>query len=91
MNETAEHQHEIVLHMRQKMQLNGVREVDSFDETGAVFHTVCGELTVEGRDIHIGVLDVERGVVSLTGKIDGIYYSSDNTAEKKKLFHKLLR
>ena len=84
MEHTAERVHGVIIQMRKEMKISGVTEVECFDETGAVLQTVCGELTVEGKDIRIGVLDVEGGQVSLSGRIDGIFYSSEE--EKKRRF-----
>ena len=78
--------HQIQLTMRKEMTINGVKEVDSFDECGAILRTVSGELTVEGSDIHVGVLDMNRGLVTLTGKIDAIWYSEQRPGEKRSLF-----
>ena len=77
--------------MRKELRISGVKEVESFDETGAVFHTECGDMTVEGQEIRISVLDVDRGEVVLSGKIDAIFYPTDTANEKKRLFGKLMR
>ncbi len=83
--------HEVYLTMRRELKISGVKEVESFDDTGAVFHTLCGDLTVEGQEIHISVLDVDRGDVVLSGKIDAIFYPSDSTSEKKRFLGKFMR
>ena len=83
--------HAIRLDMRKNMEISGVCEVVSFDDTGAILTTVCGELTAEGRGIKINVLDTERGVVTLEGDIDAIYYSDNDERQKKGLFGRLLK
>ena len=82
MNNTEAHIHQIKLVMRKELTIQGVKEVASFDEGGAVLQTTSGEMTIEGKEIHVGILDIERGVVTLTGKIDAILYSDPHSGEK---------
>lgn len=82
MNNTDSRIHQIQAVMRKEMTIQGVKEVESFDEGGAVLQTTAGEMTVEGRDIHVGILDIEQGIVTLTGKIDAILYSDPHSGEK---------
>lgn len=80
---------DITVKNRTKMSISGVTEVISFDETAVNLKTVCGELCVEGEGLHIGVLDTERGVVSLEGStIDGIYYPRPDGGDRKGFFGK---
>ena len=84
--------HEILITERHSLRVFGVKEVDSFDETGAVLKTDMGELTVEGEELKIGTLDTELGEVTLNGKIDGLFYSNDKRpSEKKGLLSKMCR
>lgn len=83
--------HEIRVGMRKEMSITGVKEVISFDETSVSLKSLCGEMTVEGNDLKVGVLDTDKGVVTLEGRIDTIYYSSDTTEEKHGFFSKLFR
>lgn len=92
MNSVSDKQvHGININMRKHMDISGVREVDSFDELGVTLKTVCGELTVEGKDIKVSVLDTERGVVSLDGKIDTLFYSDNDEIKKRGFFGKITK
>ena len=84
-------EHEIFVKQRAELNVTGVKDVDSFDEMGAVLQTVEGELNVEGHDLKIGILDIDRGIVTVTGRINGIYYSSDRTEAKQSFFARLLK
>ena len=87
MNEIKNQQepkHEIVLKSRNQMSISGVRDVVSFDETQVELVTVCGGLAVEGRALHVSKLELEGGVVELDGKVDGMYYADEKTADGKK-------
>ncbi len=79
--------HSFLSESRQNIKINGVEDVISFDEGEVVLQTSCGGMTVEGEGLHIGVLNVDQGVVEVDGRIDGVYYF-DNTLQKKKLFGK---
>ena len=83
--------HQTTLEQRKHMDVSGVKEVVSFDDSLVVLKTLCGEMSVEGKDMKIGVLDIERGVVVLEGTIDAIYYSRDEDDKKHGIFGKLLR
>ena len=73
----------LLLKGRRELCVEGVKEVESFDENGAVLQTVDGELVVEGREIRLCDLDAAMGEVRITGVIDALMYSQD-TSEKKK-------
>ena len=83
--------HEIKLSGRNTMSISGVEEVVGFDEENVHLRTGAGELFVEGKDIKIGTLDTQQGVVALTGRINALYYSSDEGREKKGFFSRLAR
>ena len=88
---TESQTHEICVKQRREMSVTGVKDIDSFDETGVVLQTVGGELTVEGSELKIGVLDTDRGIVTLTGKINGFFYSSEQTEEKRGIISRLFK
>ena len=82
--------HDIKLFGRKEMSISGVREVISFDEESVRLMSVEGEIYIEGEDIKIGVLDTDRGIVTLTGKINGFYYVNEDKGEKKGFFSRLI-
>ena len=83
--------HEVVLARRAEMRITGVCDVDSFDEASVVLKTVEGSMAVEGEDLKIGTLDTDRGMVVLSGKINGIYYLSDEYKEKRGIISRLFK
>ena len=92
MNGQTEKQiHEVTLKDRSEMRITGVCEVESFDDTSVIMRTVRGDMTVEGRELRVDVLDVERGVVTLRGQIGGIFYSTEDGEEKRGFFGRLFR
>lgn len=67
--------HKVLLQGRKLVQLNGVKEVVSFDAGEVVLNTQMGLLFVRGNDMRVKRLTVEQGEVDLEGKIDSLIYS----------------
>ena len=65
---------------RSRLTLNGVINVDSFDESYVTLSTSEGRVSVEGQGLKIESLVREGGEIEITGKISGVYYSE----QKKK-------
>lgn len=78
--------HDCYIHSRAHMDITGVSEVVSFDESVVVLITGCGEMTLEGQDLRIGTLDTEKGVVSVDGKISALYYMDSLSKKRRGLF-----
>lgn len=66
--------HNLILENRKKLSLTGVTDVDSFDETAIVAYTDCGELTISGSELHICVLNIEQGELSVEGNVSSLTY-----------------
>lgn len=77
-------EHKLVLVARNELMLSGVEEVIGFDEENVHVRSSEGELYVEGNEIKIGTLDTESGNVTLSGRIDAIYYISEHGGKKKR-------
>ncbi len=81
--------HELNLKSREKMSLSGIKEIISFDESEITLKTCCGDLIIDGENIHINVLNVSIGELELVGKINGIYYSDISNNEKHSILGKI--
>ena len=66
--------HNLILKDRSELTLSGVTDVDSFDETSIIAYTDYGELTISGSALHISSLDVDKGEMSVDGKISSLVY-----------------
>ena len=71
--------HACFLQNRAAANLTGVREVVSFDENQVVMDTDLGLLTLKGKDLHVSRLSVEKGEVEVTGTVDSMAYSSNES------------
>ena len=83
--------HEIVLISRERLSINGVKEIINFDENEVNLKTICGDLIIEGENIHINVLNISVGDVELTGKISCINYYDTNQIEKQSILSKIFK
>ena len=86
--------HRIALNARESMEVRGVTDVVSFDEQTVILETVCGSMTVEGASLHIHVLSMEEGIVTMDGRVDSIHYYETQNSEKDSkngFFGKLFR
>ena len=83
--------HNLVLNSREKLSINGVKDIVSFDENNVNLKTVCGDLYIEGENLHINVLNIEKGDVELTGKIVGLNYLDSNNNEKSSLLSRIFK
>lgn len=70
--------HQLIMQERQQLELTGVSDVDSFDETTVLAYTSLGELTVRGSNLHIRRLDLESGALSVEGNIRALEYADNH-------------
>lgn len=84
-------EHSLTLHYREKMSITGVKEIINFDDKSMNVRTVCGELGIEGESIQINVLNVEKGELEITGKINGINYYDLFESDKRSLLSRIFK
>lgn len=69
--------HRLALDERGKLELTGVTEVESFDESMVVLHTARGTLVVRGTGLHLQLLSLDGGQVRVDGTVDSMTYEDD--------------
>jgi sporulation protein YabP len=70
-----ERPHRVVIESREKLNVTGVQDVDSFNENEIIFITTCGAVTITGEDLHISRLNLEDGQLIVEGRIQSLDYS----------------
>lgn len=83
--------HNLILENRKNLSLSGVTDVDSFDEKSICLYTELGELTIQGRDLHIDSISVETGNMSITGDIWAVIYGDKDRKAPLSALGKLFR
>ena len=66
--------HYISISDREKMEVRGVTDVVSFDESAVVLSTVEGVLAIEGEGLHIKQRNMESREFGIEGKIHALSY-----------------
>lgn len=74
--------HAVTLRARGYIHVTGVTDVESFDDRAVQLRTDCGDMTLEGEELHVTVLDTEKGTVELSGRINALYYQ-DGAPKKR--------
>lgn len=87
--DTVREKHSITLKDRKDMRIDGVTEVVSFDELCVMLKTQCGDMAIEGKDLKIAVLEIDAGIVVLSGTVSGVYYSEPQSKEKRSFVKRL--
>lgn len=73
-----------VLHMEDRTQLfvTGITDVDSYSDTIVLCKTVCGDMIIEGENLHVLELKLENGELQLQGTITAITYTKEENERK---------
>lgn len=67
--------HQVVIQNRENLEMTGVSDLASFDDNAVVAVTAMGDVTVRGRNLNVRHLDLESGLLSISGKIEALTYS----------------
>ncbi|MGB4337781.1 MAG: sporulation protein YabP [Bacillota bacterium] len=84
-------QHKLVIVDRENMNVEGILNVESFDDEQIVLETNAGLLTLFGQGLHIRHLNLEEGVVEIDGYVEACDYEDESRKRAKGLFARLLR
>ena len=79
---------------RREVTVKGVTDVLSFDDRSVELVTTSGRMSLDGRDLHVTVLDTAGGVVSVTGLLCGVFYETpdeDSAPVRKRGIGRLFR
>lgn len=72
--------HKLTLNQREDLNLSGVTEVVSFDDSSVILKTNLGVLTVLGDNLVLKTLSVEGGQVAVSGHISSLSYEEPRAA-----------
>lgn len=81
----------LILWERKNLNLSGIKDVISFDDLSVYLITEQGNLLIEGTDLHITVLDVSSGHMTIEGTIRSMIYNDKETKKKDGFFSKMLK
>src|SRR5699024_2724959 len=91
-NITTEKEHNVNISNRKELEINGVKEIDSFDNEEFLLETNMGYLIIRGQNLQLKNLNVEEGLVQINGKVYELTYVDEHQQEKAKgLLSRLFR
>ena len=87
-NETlhAPRAHHLILEDCRRQSVSVVNDIDSFDENTVFLHTENGVLEIRGEGLHIGLLDVETGELTMDGTVRAMIYQEEEKHKKNQSF-----
>lgn len=85
-NQERQREHDLKLSNRKKLELTGVKDVDSFDTEEFLLQTTFGYLVIRGENLHMKNLNVDEGKLTIQGRIESFTYIDDHQGGKSKGF-----
>lgn len=74
--------HKLTLSNRRTAGITGVSDVISFDISEVLLETDMGMLKIQGADLHVNRLTLEKGEIDLEGRIDRFSIRKCQTSKK---------
>lgn len=77
----------IVIKDRKNLDLSGITKLDSFDAKEFLLDTTMGFLHVTGTELELGNMNMEKGLITIKGNIDGVkFMDKGKTSTTKESF-----
>ena len=73
----------LTLKNRKRLEINGVKKLESLNKTEFFVNTILGLLLVTGENLEMQHLDIEKGILWITGEINSLSYLDEEKAKKK--------
>lgn len=85
--------HKIIIQNRHTVSLTGINDVLSFDAREILLDTVQGMLLLQGEELHVNRLSLEKGEVDVDGRLDSFAYADEkkNTQKKETIMQRLFK
>lgn len=78
--------HQMALTGREKLDVEGVKNVGSFDQDEVVLETSAGVLVIKGANLHMQQLNLDVGKISLQGRINSLVYAEEDLNQRSRGF-----
>jgi sporulation protein YabP len=83
--EAVQH-HQVTMTNRNLLGVDGVANMDSYDQEKIILQTGAGILEVKGAKLHVQQLNLEQGKVVVDGEIDSLTYCAESARRHGKSF-----
>lgn len=71
------------LNNRKRLEITGVKKLESLNKTEFFVNTVLGLLLVRGENLEMQHLDIEKGVLWIIGDVSSLSYLDEDLNKKK--------
>ena len=78
--------HYVSLENRERMTVSQVLDVDAFDENTLWANVKDGSIEISGSGLNVERLDLQEGLLIVTGRICSFSYTDKKVKEKSRLF-----
>lgn len=82
--------HKLLISDRQTVSIEGVAEIQSFDDEEVILQTSAGTLLIRGSNLHIRSLNLEAGSAAIEGQLNSMEYE-DAKERRRGLFSRMFR
>lgn len=73
----------LILENREKLNISGVIDVESFNDECVIVDTELGMLVIKGIDLHINKLNIDNSELGIEGEIVSCEYSDRDGSRNK--------
>lgn len=73
----------LCLNNRKRLEITGVKKLESLNKTEFFVSTILGLLLVKGENLEMQHLDIEKGILWIIGNISSISYLDEELNKKK--------
>ncbi|MGE5572306.1 MAG: sporulation protein YabP [Bacillota bacterium] len=84
-------QHRVTVTERETITVDGVNNVESFDDQEVVLETTAGMLMLRGREFHIKQLNLDEGNLTIEGYLAGLEYAEEMGKKARSFLGRLLK
>lgn len=88
---TVSSQHRVIVTERETITVDGVNNVESFDDQEVVLETTAGMLMLRGREFHIKQLNLDDGNLTIEGYLAGLEYAEEMGKKARSFLGRLLK
>ena len=83
--------HYIQIENKERISISRVTDVDAFDEETLWANLEEGGVEITGEKLNVEKLDMQEGILVVSGKIVSVQYTDKNKKEKTSIFKKFSR
>ena len=73
----------LTLNNRKRLEITGVKKLESLNKTEFFVSTILGLLLVRGENLEMQHLDIEKGILWIIGEVSSLSYLDEEITKKK--------